>query len=178
MSPPTFERVTLIGLGLTGSSLSPPTRPASVARAIVGHARTPKTRETALRLGLVETAYATAAEAGVGADLIILCAPVGAYEALAKEMAPALGPGAILTDVGSVKGAVMRDVGQHVPSGVHFIPGHPIAGTEHSGPESGFAELFDGRWCVLTPPPGADQAAVEKLAAFWKRCGSNVEVMD
>ncbi len=178
MSPPMFERVALIGLGLIGSSLSHAMRRAGLARAIVGHARTSATRETALRLGLVETAYATATEAARGADLVILCAPVGAYEALAKEMAPALGPGAILTDVGSVKGAVVRDVGPHVPSGVHFIPGHPIAGTEHSGPESGFAELFDGRWCVLTPPAGADPTAVEKLARFWQACGSNVEVMD
>jgi cyclohexadieny/prephenate dehydrogenase len=173
-----FERVALIGLGLIGSSLSHAMRRAGLARAIVGHARTAKTRETALRLRLVDTAYATAAEAAKGADLVILCAPVGAYAALAEEMAPVLDRGAILTDVGSVKGAVMRDVGPSVPEGVHFIPGHPIAGTEHSGPESGFAELFDGRWCVLTPPVGADGAAVEKLAQFWRACGSNVEVMD
>ncbi|HXE86856.1 MAG TPA: prephenate/arogenate dehydrogenase family protein [Hyphomicrobiaceae bacterium] len=178
MSPPMFERVALIGLGLIGSSLSHAMRRAGLARAIVGHARTAKTRETALRLRLVDTAYATAAEAAKGADLVILCAPVGAYAALAEEMAPVLDRGAILTDVGSVKGAVVRDVGPSVPKGVHFIPGHPIAGTEHSGPESGFAELFDGRWCVLTPPVGADGAAVEKLAQFWRACGSNVEVMD
>ena len=178
MSAPMFERVALIGLGLIGSSLSHAMRRAGLARAIVGHARTPRTRETALRLGLVETACATVAEAARGADLVILCAPVGTYAVLAQEMAPALSPGAIVTDVGSVKGAVVRDIGPHVPNGVHFIPGHPIAGTEHSGPESGFAELFDGRWCVLTPPAGADAAAVEKLAAFWKACGSNVEVMD
>jgi cyclohexadieny/prephenate dehydrogenase len=178
MSPPMFERVALIGLGLIGSSLSHAMRRAGLARSIVGHARTPGTREIALRLGLVDTAYATAAEAARGADLVILCAPVGAYAALATEAAPALGSGAILTDVGSVKGAVVRDVGPHVPEGVHFIPGHPIAGTEHSGPESGFAELFDGRWCVLTPPAGADRAAVEKLARFWRGCGSNVEIMD
>jgi cyclohexadieny/prephenate dehydrogenase len=178
MSAPLFERVALIGLGLIGSSLSYAMRRAGLARSIVGHAKTPRTRETGLRLGLVDEAYASAAEAVKGADLVILCVPVGAYAALAKEMAPALQPGAIVTDVGSVKGAVVRDVGPHVPSGVHFIPGHPIAGTEHSGPESGFAELFDGRWCVLTPVPGTDKAAVDKLAAFWKACGSNVEVMD
>src|SRR6185437_12400698 len=159
MSPPMFERVALIGLGLIGSSLSHAMRRAGLARAIVGHARTAKTRETALRLRLVDTAYATAAEAAKGADLVILCAAGGAAAAL--------------TDVGSVKGAVVRDVGPSVPKGVHFIPGHPIAGTEHSGPESGFAELFDGRWCVLTPPVGADGAAVEKLAQFWRACGSN-----
>jgi cyclohexadieny/prephenate dehydrogenase len=178
MSPPMFERVALIGLGLIGSSLSHAMRRAGLAGAIVGHARTAKTRETALRLGLVEAAHATAAEAAKGADLVILCSPLGAYAELAREMAPALARGAILTDVGSVKAAVVRDVGPSVPEGVHFIPGHPIAGTEHSGPESGFAELFDGRWCVLTPPAGADQVAVEKLAQFWRACGSNVEVMD
>jgi cyclohexadieny/prephenate dehydrogenase len=173
-----FERVALIGLGLIGSSLSHAMRRAGLARTVVGHARTARTRETALRLGLVQEAYATAAEAVRGADLVILCAPVGTYAELAKETAPVLSRGAIVTDVGSVKGAVVRDVAPHIPKGVHFIPGHPIAGTEHSGPESGFPELFDGRWCVLTPPRGADPAAVDRLAAFWKACGSHVEIMD
>jgi cyclohexadieny/prephenate dehydrogenase len=173
-----FERVALIGLGLIGSSLSHAMRRAGLARAIVGHARTAKTRETALRLGLVDAAYATAAEAARGADLVVLCTPLGTYAALAEEVAPVLARGAILTDVGSVKGAALRDMAPHIADGVHFIPGHPIAGTEHSGPESGFAELFDGRWCVLTPPAGADRAAVERLARFWTGCGSNVEVMD
>ncbi len=178
MSPPMFERVALIGLGLIGSSLSHAMRRGGIARTIVGHARTARTRETALRLGLVDAAHETAAEAAKGADLVILCTPVGTYAALAEEMAPVLARGAILTDVGSVKGAALRDMAPHIPDGVHFIPGHPIAGTEHSGPESGFAELFDGRWCVLTPPAGADRAAVERLAQFWTACGSNLEVMD
>jgi cyclohexadieny/prephenate dehydrogenase len=178
MTAPLFERVALIGLGLIGSSLSHAMRRGGLAGSIVGHAKTSKTRDTALELGLVEKVYASAAEAVKGADLVILCAPVGAYAALAREMAPALRAGAILTDVGSVKAAVVRDVGPHVPKGVHFIAGHPIAGTEHSGPESGFAELFDGRWCVLTPVPGTDPAAVDKLTAFWKACGSHVEIMD
>src|SRR5262245_38198158 len=166
MSTPMFERVALIGIGLIGSSLAHAMRRGGLARTIVGHAQSETTRDTALRLGLVGSAYATAAEAVRGADLVILCTPVGVCGPLAQDMAPNLQPGAILTDVGSVKGAVLRDVAPHVPDGVHFIPGHPIAGTEHSGPESGFAELFDGRWCVLTPPEGADQAAVAKLAAF------------
>jgi cyclohexadieny/prephenate dehydrogenase len=178
MTAPMFERVALIGLGLIGSSLSHAMRRAGLARSIAGHARTQRTRDTALNLGLVTSAHATAAEAARDADLVILCAPIGAYGQLARAMAPALRPGAILTDVGSVKAAVLRDVGPHVPKGAHFIPGHPIAGTEHSGPESGFAELFDGRWCVLTPPPGIDAAAVEKLSAFWRACGSHVEIMD
>jgi cyclohexadieny/prephenate dehydrogenase len=173
-----FERVALIGLGLIGSSLSHAMRRKGLARSIAGHARTAATRETARRIGLVDSVHATAAEAAREADLVILCTPVGAYGPLAQEMAPVLQSGAIVTDVGSVKGAAVRDVGPHVPEGVHFIPGHPIAGTEHSGPESGFADLFDGRWCVLTPPAGADPAAVEKLAAFWRACGSQVEIMD
>jgi cyclohexadieny/prephenate dehydrogenase len=178
MSAQLFERVALIGLGLIGSSLSHAMRRAGLAGTIVGNARTEKTRDTAVRIGLVSSAYATAAEAVRGADLVIMCAPVGACGPLAQEMAPALRAGAIVTDVGSVKGAVLRDVGPHIPKGVHFIPGHPIAGTEHSGPEAGFAELFDGRWCVLTPPPGADAAAVGRLAEFWRACGSHVETMD
>jgi cyclohexadieny/prephenate dehydrogenase len=173
-----FERVALIGLGLIGSSLSHAMRRGGLARSIVGHAQSEMTRDTALRIGLVSSVYATAAEAARDADLVILCAPIGVCGRLVQEMAPALSAGAIVTDVGSVKGAIVRDLGPHIPAGVHFIPGHPIAGTEHSGPESGFAELFDGRWCVLTPPQGADPAAVDKLASFWKACGSNVEIMD
>jgi cyclohexadieny/prephenate dehydrogenase len=177
MTTPMFERVALIGIGLIGSSLSHAMRRGGLARSIVGHAQSKKTRETALRLGLVSSAYASAEEAVRGADLVILCAPVGACGAIAKQMGPSLAPGAIVTDVGSVKGAIVRDVGPFVPKGVHFIPGHPIAGTEHSGPEAGFDELFDGRWCVLTPPPDADPAAVAKLQAFWQGLGSHVEVM-
>ena len=173
-----FERVALIGLGLIGSSLSHAMRRGGLARTIVGHAQSEKTRDTALRLGLVGSVYASAAEAARDADLVILCVPVGACGTVAREMAPAMRAGAILTDVGSVKGAVLRDVGPFVPEGVHFIPGHPIAGTEHSGPESGFAELFDGRWCILTPPEGADASAVARLSAFWQACGSHVEIMD
>ncbi len=177
MTMPIFERVALIGLGLIGSSLSHAMRRGGLAGTIVGAAQSEKTRDIALRLGLVSSVYATPAEAVRDADLVILCTPIGVYGAIAAAIAPALRPGAILTDVGSVKGAVLRDVAPHVPAGVHFIPGHPIAGTEHSGPESGFAELFDGRWCVLTPPEGADQAAVDKLAAFWRACGSHVEIL-
>jgi len=175
---PMFERVALIGLGLIGSSLSHAMRRSGIARSIVGHAQSERTRATAARLGLASPIYPTAAEAARDADLVMLCVPVGACGHVARAIAPSLKAGAILTDVGSVKGAVVRDVTPFVPEGVHFIPGHPISGTEHSGPESGFAELFDGRWCVLTPPAGADQAAVDKLAAFWKACGSQVELMD
>lgn len=172
-----FQRVALIGIGLIGSSISHAMRRRALAGSIVGSARTQATRATALKLGLVESASASAAEAVEGADLVILCVPVGACGEVAREIGPYLAPGAILTDVGSVKGAVVRDVAPHVPPGVHFIPGHPIAGTEHSGPESGFAELFDNRWCVLTPPDGADPGAVARLQRLWEAMGSNVELM-
>jgi cyclohexadieny/prephenate dehydrogenase len=177
MTAPHFERVALIGIGLIGSSLSHAMRRAGLAGTIVGTAQSERTRQTALRLGLVNEVFRTAAETAHGADLVILCTPIGVCGALAREMAPALRPGAILTDVGSVKGAVQRDVEPFVPKGVHFIPGHPIAGTEHSGPEAGFAELFDGRYCVLTPGRDTDPAALEKLKAFWVACGCQVEIM-
>jgi cyclohexadieny/prephenate dehydrogenase len=172
-----FERIALIGIGLIGSSISHAARRGGLAKSIVGSARTPATVETALKLGLIDSGYATAAEAAKDADLVILCVPVGLCGPIAKEIAPVLKPGAILTDVGSVKAAIVRDVAPHVPKGVHFVAGHPIAGTEQSGPESGFAELFDGRWCVLTPEDGTDPAAVEKLKAFWEALGSKVEIM-
>jgi cyclohexadieny/prephenate dehydrogenase len=178
MKKPVFDTVALIGIGLIGSSISHAMRRAGLARRIVGHARTEATRATALRIGLIDSAHATAAEAVQEADLVILCVPVGACVRVAEEIGAHLKPGAILTDVGSVKGVLVREVGPLVPEGVHFVPGHPIAGTEHSGPESGFAELFDNRWCILTPPEGTDPAATEKLRMFWEGLGSNVEVMD
>ncbi len=178
MTAQLFNRIALIGVGLIGSSISHAVRRAGLAAQIVGHARTAETRATALRLGLIDEAFATAADAVKGADLVILCVPVGVCGAVAAEIGPHLEPGAIVTDVGSVKGAVVRDCVPHIPPGVQFIPGHPIAGTENSGPESGFAELFDNRWCILTPLPGADQAAVDKLKALWLGMGSHVDLMD
>jgi cyclohexadieny/prephenate dehydrogenase len=177
MTKPIFEQVALIGLGLIGSSLSHAIRRGDLAARITGTAKSEATRETAERLQLCDAVYADVAEAVAGADLVILCTPVGSFGAIAEAIAPALKKGAILTDAGSVKGAVVRDVGPHVPAGVHFIPGHPIAGTEHSGPESGFAELFDGRWCILTPLPEASPEAVASLTRFWEACGALVETM-
>ena len=172
-----FKHVALIGIGLIGSSISHAARRKGLAGRITGHARTAATRQKALDLGLVDAAFETPAEAVTGADLVILCAPVGVCGPIAAEIAASLSPGAIVTDVGSVKGAIMRDVGPHIPAGVHFVPGHPIAGTEQSGPEAGFATLFDNRWCILTPPDGANFAAVAKLREFWQALGSNVELM-
>ncbi len=172
-----FERIALIGIGLIGSSISHAARRAGLAREIVGSARTSATVDTALRLGIITKGHASAAEAVRGADLVILCVPVGACGRIAAEIGPHLEPGAILTDVGSVKAAIVRDCTPHVQQGVHFVPGHPIAGTEHSGPESGFAELFDGRWCILTPEPQTEVAATAKLKRFWEALGSHVEIM-
>jgi cyclohexadieny/prephenate dehydrogenase len=149
-----------------------------LARTISGSARSKATIETAMSLRLVDRGCVHAADAVKGADLVILSVPVGACGALAAEIKANLKPGAILTDVGSVKAAVVRDMAPHVPAGVHFVPGHPIAGTERSGPEAGFAELFDGRWTILTPTPETDPAAVAKLKTFWEALGANVEIMN
>ncbi len=178
MTTPLFERMALIGIGLIGSSISHAARRAGVVKSIAGHAKSESTRATTQRLRLVDSVHASPVEAVKGADLVILCVPVGVCGAIAAEIGPHLKPGAILTDVGSVKGAIVRDVGPHVPNSVHFIPGHPIAGTEHSGPEAGFAELFDNRWCILTPIRGVAHEQVDRLKLFWQKLGSFVEVMD
>ena len=176
-TPPMFDRIALIGIGLIGSSISHACRRAGLARTIVGSARTPATVDTAWKLGLIDQGYDNARDAARGADLVILCVPVGLCGPITAEIGPGLAQGAIVPDVGSVKGAIVHDMAPHIPKGVHFVAGHPIAGTEKSGPESGFAELFDGRWCILTPEPGTDPAAVAKLEAFWKALGSHVEIM-
>jgi len=175
---PLYKRVALIGIGLIGSSLAHNLRQRGLAESISACARTEKTLATARRLGLCDDATTDPAAAADGADLIVLCVPLGAYGEITARLAGSLMPGATLTDVGSAKQCVVRDVGPLVPEGVHFIPGHPVAGTEHSGPEAGFAELFDGRFCVLTPPPGTDESALERLRALWTACGMAVEVMD
>ena len=173
-----FGRIALIGIGLIGSSIAHAARRAGRVSHIAGYSRSAESRAMAERLGFCDSVHDDMAACADDADIVILCAPVGALGAAAAAIAPALKPGAILTDVGSVKSAVIRDAGPHVPEGVHFIPGHPIAGTEHSGPASGFATLFDNRWCILTPPPGTDEAAVAKLTAFWEVLGAKVEVME
>jgi cyclohexadieny/prephenate dehydrogenase len=173
-----FRRLALIGIGLIGSSIALAARRQGLVDTIAIATRRKDTLDEARELGLGDVYTLDAAEAVRGADLVILCTPVGSYGALMAQIGPALAPGAILSDVGSVKQHVVKVVGPHVPQGVSFIPGHPIAGTEHSGPAAGFAELFTNRWCVLTPVPGTDPAAVEKLSAFWRAMGSKVEAMD
>jgi cyclohexadieny/prephenate dehydrogenase len=140
-------------------------------------ARTTATRKRVAELGFADQVIETNAAAVEGADLVIVCIPVGISGAVAKEIAPHLMAGATISDVGSVKGAVLRDMAPHLPGNVHFIPAHPVAGTEHSGPDSGFPELFVNRWCILTPPDNADKVAIERLAAFWRALGANVESM-
>lgn len=172
-----YNRVALIGLGLIASSMAHAMRRAGLAGEIVGTARSAETRDIARELGFCDRIVDTAVLAVEGADLVVLAVPVGAMGAVAAEIAPHLQPGATVTDVGSVKRAVIETVAPHLPDHVHFIPGHPLAGTEHSGPRSGFAELFDNRWNILVPN-GADEAATEKLIDLWKGMGANVETMD
>jgi cyclohexadieny/prephenate dehydrogenase len=176
-SGPLFRRLALIGVGLIGSSIARAARAQGVVGEIVATARSAATRRRVVELGLADRVVETNAAAVAGADLVILCIPVGACGAVAAEIAPHLEHGATISDVGSVKAAVLRDTAPHLPDGVHFVPAHPVAGTENSGPDAGFATLFVGRWCILTPPDGADPAAVEKLAAFWRTLGAHVETM-
>lgn len=178
MSSAHFDRIALIGIGLIGSSLARIIRQEGLAREIVISTRSPETLARAEELKLGDRYCTDAGEAVEGADLVIVSVPVGASEAVARAIASHLKPGAILTDVGSTKASVVSQMAPHVPEGVHFIPGHPIAGTEHSGPDAGFASLFQNRWCILTPIEGTDPSAVDRLAAFWTACGSNVDVMD
>jgi cyclohexadieny/prephenate dehydrogenase len=173
-----FNKIAIIGLGLIGSSIAHAARRGGLAKEIAGHDASADVLDRAQQIGFCDSLHADIGDAVDDAELVILCAPVGAYREIAPTITPHLEKGAILSDVGSVKGAVVRDVGPHVPADVHFIPAHPIAGTEFSGPEAGFASLFDGRWAILTPVPGSDTAAVEKLRAFWQGLGSQVDVMD
>ncbi len=178
MSAPLFETVTIIGIGHIGSSLARVIRRDGLAGRLLVLDSQPEHRAQALELGLADLATDDMAAAVAPADLVVLSTPVGSYAALAAAMAPHLKAGAIVTDVGSVKMAVVRDVGPVLPETVHLVPGHPIAGTEHSGPKAGFAELFQGRWCILTPPPGTDRAAIDKVRAMWQAAGRMIEEME
>ncbi len=173
-----YKRVALIGLGLIASSMAHAMRRAGMTAEIVGTARSPETRQIVRDMGFCDLVTDTAAEAVEGADLVVLAMPVGAMAAVAEEIAPHLAPGATLTDVGSVKRAVVEAVSPHVPEGVHFIPGHPIAGTEHSGPQSGFAELFDGRWTILLADDSTDADALARLTSYWEALGAYVDIME
>lgn len=173
-----YERVCLIGLGLIGSSLGLAIHKFNLAGHVAGYARSEKTRQTASKIGFIDSVHDSAGDAARDADLVIICSPLGTMSDITKEIAPVLKPGCVVSDVGSVKQAVIAAIAPHLPDHVHFVPGHPIAGSEKSGPESGYAELFIDRWCVLTPPADTDQNAVNTLEKFWRGLGSNVEIMD
>ncbi|MEI4262102.1 prephenate/arogenate dehydrogenase family protein [Roseovarius sp. D0-M9] len=173
-----YGRVALIGLGLIAGSMSLAMRRAGLVGEIVGYARSAETRDVAREIGLCDRIEDSAAAAVEGADLVVLCVPVGAMGLVAAEIAPGLKPGATVSDVGSVKRAVIDAVAPHLPADVHFVPAHPLAGTEHSGPRSGFAELFDNRWCLIVPQEGADRAAVDRLEALWQGMGALTNEMD
>ncbi len=173
-----YDRVALIGLGLIASSMFWAMKRAGLAGEVTGYARSAETRATAREIGLCDRVCDSAAEAVKGADLVVLCVPVGAMSAVAEDIAPSLSPGATVSDVGSVKKAVIEAVGPHVPKGVHFVPAHPLAGTEHSGPRSGFAELFENRFTLIVPVEGSDRNAVARVEALWQGMGALTEEMD
>lgn len=172
-----YEKVALIGLGLIASSLAHAMRRGGLVGEIVGTARSAETRAVAREIELCDQIVDTALEAAKDADLVVFCVPVGAMGAIAQEIAPHLKTGAVVSDVGSTKRAVIEAVAPHLPDHVHFLPAHPMAGTEQSGPRSGFAELFDNRWCLMTPGE-ADRDALATYRGFWEALGSNVEEMD
>jgi cyclohexadieny/prephenate dehydrogenase len=178
LAEPLFDRVAIIGVGLIGSSIARAARRKNAAGRIAIADCSPAALDRAAALRLGDEISASSAEATAGADLVIFCVPVGANEAVAREIAPALKTGAIVSDVGSVKGAVIAAIAPHLPPGAHLVPAHPVAGTEQSGPDAGFATLFLNRWCILTPPENTDPNAVERVCAFWRAIGSNVELMN
>lgn len=173
-----FQKIALIGLGLQGSSIARVAKRENLTKTISGCARTKVTRDKALELNLVDSIHEDPAEAVIGSDIVFLCTHLGSYASILKKISPSLKEGMIVTDVGSVKRAVINDVMQYLPVGVHFVPGHPVAGTEHSGPESGFADLFEGRHCILTPESACNKVAIESVKEFWQRAGMEVEIMD
>jgi len=179
MAEPVFNRLCLVGIGLIGSSIARVAQQrGDLARTVVATTRRAETLARVRELGIVDVVEDDIAKAVEGCDAVILCVPVGVYADVMRQIAPHLMPGCVLTDVGSTKGSVVRDLTPLLPKGVELVPAHPMAGTEYSGPDAGFAELFDGRYCIVTPLAGSDPAAVEKVREFWRRCGSMIETMD
>lgn len=177
MIRPLVPRLAIIGAGLIGSSLARAAREKHLAGTIVVADADPAVRARVDALGFADVVTGSAAEAAEGADVVVACVPVGASGAVAEAVGPHLKAGAILSDVGSVKGFVAEAMAPHLPAHAHLVPAHPVAGTEFSGPDAGFASLFENRWCIVTPPEGADPAAVERIVALWRAAGANVEVM-
>jgi cyclohexadieny/prephenate dehydrogenase len=179
MAEPLFERLCLVGIGLIGSSIARVARKrGDIAREIVVTTRRAETLQRVRELGLADVVEPDIGRAVEGCDAVVLCVPVGVYADVMAQIAPHLAKGCVLTDVGSTKGSVVRDLSPLLPEGVHLVPAHPMAGTEHSGPDAGFAELFEGRYAIVTPLPGSDPAAVEKVRELWRRCGSMIETLD
>ncbi|WP_090706384.1 MULTISPECIES: prephenate/arogenate dehydrogenase family protein [unclassified Beijerinckia] len=174
---PLFDRITIVGVGLIGSSIARVARDRHLARHIVACDSDKAVRERVVELKIADEVIEDVAQACADSDFVVLCAPVGANAAIAAAIAKVLKPGAIVSDVGSVKQAVVDAIAPQLPKGVHFVPAHPVAGTEYSGPDSGFSTLFINRWCILTPPEGEDETAIDKVRRFWEACGANVEVM-
>ena len=173
-----YDKISLIGMGLIASSMARGIRRHGIARSLVGYTRSQFTKELACELGLVDHMCDTLAEAAEDADLVVLCTPVRTFGEITRKIAPHLKPGATLSDVGSVKSYVVESVSPHVPENVHFVPSHPLAGTEHSGPRAGFAELFVNRWCLITPLEDSLPGPMERLAEFWKILGAHVDFME
>ncbi len=176
--PALFNKVTLIGIGLIGSSIARVIKRDKIARHLVAVAKSKKTMDTVLKLGIADSVTLDSSEAVKDADMVMLCSPLGTYKKIVREIGPNLKRGCILTDVGSVKGCVFEDIEIEKLLGVNLVPAHPVAGTEYSGPEAGFVELFEGRWCVITPDKTASKESIEKICKLWEAAGSNVEIMD
>tara|TARA_B100000029_G_scaffold356128_1_gene348962 strand:+ start:291 stop:1184 length:894 start_codon:yes stop_codon:yes gene_type:complete len=176
--PVLFNKVTLIGIGLIGSSIARVIKRDKIARHLVAVAKSKKTIDSVLKLGIADSVTLDLSEAVKDADMVMLCSPLGTYKKIVREIGPNLKRGCILTDVGSVKGCVFEDIEIEKLLGVNLVPAHPVAGTEYSGPEAGFVELFEGRWCVITPDKTASKESIEKICKLWEAAGSNVEIMD
>ena len=176
--PVLFNKVTLIGIGLIGSSIARVIKRDKIARHLVAVAKSKKTIDSVLKLGIADSVTLDSSEAVKDADMVMLCSPLGTYKKIVREIGPNLKRGCILTDVGSVKGCVFEDIEIEKLLGVNLVPAHPVAGTEYSGPEAGFVELFEGRWCVITPDKTASKESIEKICKLWEAAGSNVEIMD
>ena len=172
-----YDRVALIGLGLIASSMFWAMKRAGMSAHVTGYARSVETRNVARDIGLCDTVCDDLISAVTDADLVVLCLPIGAMGPVMSEIGPYLKPGCTVSDVGSVKRAVIDAVQPHIAEGIHFVPAHPLAGTEHSGPKAGFAALFDSRWCLLTPN-GADPVAVSALSVYWQALGAKVDDLD
>ncbi len=173
-----FNKIALIGIGLIGSSIARVARERAIANTIAISSRSQQTLDEAHTLNLGDEYNTDAAQIVKDADLVILCTPVGVVGNITGVIADYLKPGSIISDVGSVKVSVIQQMLPHIPDGVNFVPAHPVAGTEKSGPKHGFPTLFDNRWCILTPTPKAEKSAIEALSDFWQACGSNIEIMD